>query len=113
MKTLLTILLLFPAICFAQLRRTYPSKVQSLHVKHERQKRATHVAVAMAVTFAIAEIGNQTNNKAMWDYGNAATMAIGLTGIVYVIKINDNDLQKQRRRVQLLHRRKVQVHARR
>jgi len=58
----------------------------------------------MLVTFAVAEIGNQVNNKAMWDAGNSATLAVGAVGIVYVWRVDlfkptrKNYLQVQKKR---------------
>jgi len=88
MKTLTLLLLLFPSVILAQHRQSVFRPVQSLNVQNIREKRARNVALTMLVTFAVAEIGNQINSKAMWDAGNSATLAVGAVGIVYVWRVD-------------------------
>jgi len=88
MKKLTLLLLLFPSVILAQYRQPSSCTVQSLKVQNIREKRARNVAIAMAVSFAIAEIGLHTNKKAMWDAGNSATLAVGAVGIVYVWRVD-------------------------
>jgi len=104
MKTLTFLLLLIPSFILAQYRQPSSCTVQSLKVQNIREKRARNVALTMLVTFAVAEIGNQINSKAMWDAGNSATLAVGAVGIVYVWRVDlfkptrKNYLQVQRER---------------
>ena len=88
MKTLTLLFLLFPSVILAQYRQPSSCTVKSLNVQNIREKRARNVAIAMLVTFAVAEIGNQVNSKVMWDAGNIATIAVGAVGIVYVWRVD-------------------------
>ena len=96
--------MLIPSVILAQHRQPSSCTVQSLNVQNIREKRARNVALTMLVTFAVAEIGNQINSKAMWDAGNSATLAVGAVGIVYVWRVDlfkptrKNYLQVQRER---------------
>lgn len=119
MKTLLTIFLLAPAICFAQLRQNMPrsKSIRTLHSKIDKNDAAKYLIAANAVIFVVQEFALHNNDKQLKAGAIASYFAVNSIGLTYIFTYDNNrcsyDLQKQRCRVQLLHRWKVQVHSRR
>ena len=80
---------MLPVTLFAQLRCDRLNyNVPAIQAQEIREQRAVHTAIALTAMFVVAEIGAQTGNVDLHNYGCYAGTLVGAFSVVYVIRID-------------------------
>ena len=100
MKTLLTILLLFPAICFAQLRQNMPKRktIIILHSKVDKNEAAKYLIAANAVIFVVQEFALHNNDKQLKAGAIASYFVVNSIGLTYIFTYDNNNCYGRRKK---------------